>query len=182
MTNSSPIAGDVTVVIPPYTDERWELSKAAIASVLSQTLRPREVIVCVDHNPRLSRDFKRRGATATSPPPRSRFDRREPIRRARLRLAHDGTGGSRHPRSSCSSTTTLSLGPDGSLPCEHPSTIRRSSLSVATPCPTTQPIVRSGSPTSLTGSSVAHIGASRPALHRSLVSSERLSPHAGTTC
>ncbi len=45
--------GDVSVIICAYTEERWQELCAAIASVQSQTLRPREIIVVIDHNPAL---------------------------------------------------------------------------------------------------------------------------------
>jgi glucosyl-dolichyl phosphate glucuronosyltransferase len=50
----------VTVVIPAYTDKRWELTCAAVESVLAQTTVPKEVIVCVDHNPALLDRFRER--------------------------------------------------------------------------------------------------------------------------
>src|SRR5262245_60583491 len=41
---------DVSVVIAAFTEQRWEHMVRAIDSALAQTLRPREVIVCIDHN------------------------------------------------------------------------------------------------------------------------------------
>jgi glucosyl-dolichyl phosphate glucuronosyltransferase len=41
---------DVSVVICAYTEERWDDTLAAVASVRSQQLAPREVILVVDHN------------------------------------------------------------------------------------------------------------------------------------
>lgn len=51
-----PGVGDVSVVICAYTLDRWELLSKSIDSVLDQTLRPRELILSIDHNPDL---FKR---------------------------------------------------------------------------------------------------------------------------
>ena len=53
-------AADVTVVIPAYSMDRWSLTCAAVESVLDQTLLPREIIVCVDHNPELAHRFTER--------------------------------------------------------------------------------------------------------------------------
>jgi glucosyl-dolichyl phosphate glucuronosyltransferase len=44
---------DATVVILAYSTERWALTCASIESVLNQTLLPRELILCIDHNPEL---------------------------------------------------------------------------------------------------------------------------------
>jgi glucosyl-dolichyl phosphate glucuronosyltransferase len=41
---------DVSVVICTYTSERWESLVAAVESVRSQSSRPREILVVVDHN------------------------------------------------------------------------------------------------------------------------------------
>src|ERR1035437_1480978 len=49
---------DVSVVIPAYTMERWELTCQAINSVLAQNLHPGEIIVCVDHNQELVDRFR----------------------------------------------------------------------------------------------------------------------------
>lgn len=48
----------VTVVICAYTELRWRLLLAAIASVRAQTLTPQELIVVVDHNPSLHRRLR----------------------------------------------------------------------------------------------------------------------------
>jgi glucosyl-dolichyl phosphate glucuronosyltransferase len=48
-----PEAVDASVIICTYTTERWGDLQAAVASVRSQTLAPRDVIVVVDHNPEL---------------------------------------------------------------------------------------------------------------------------------
>jgi GT2 family glycosyltransferase len=44
---------DISVVIAAFSDERWPSTVAAIESARTQSLRPREVIVSIDHNPGL---------------------------------------------------------------------------------------------------------------------------------
>ena len=44
---------DVSVIICVYTEDRWDDLLAAVDSALKQSLPPAEVIVVVDHNPRL---------------------------------------------------------------------------------------------------------------------------------
>jgi len=44
---------DVSVVICAYTEARWNDLVAAIASVRQQTLSAREIVLVIDHNPRL---------------------------------------------------------------------------------------------------------------------------------
>lgn len=44
---------EVSVVICAYTEGRWSPLVAAVESVRAQTLPPREIIVVIDHNPRL---------------------------------------------------------------------------------------------------------------------------------
>ena len=39
-----------TVVICAFTEQRWGLLQRAVVSVVEQTARPLEVIVCIDHN------------------------------------------------------------------------------------------------------------------------------------
>jgi len=41
---------DVSVIIAAFTEQRWDHMVRAIASARAQTLQPREVIVCIDHN------------------------------------------------------------------------------------------------------------------------------------
>jgi GT2 family glycosyltransferase len=41
---------DVSIVICAYTEERWQDLLAAITSVREQTVRPREIILVIDHN------------------------------------------------------------------------------------------------------------------------------------
>jgi glucosyl-dolichyl phosphate glucuronosyltransferase len=70
---------DVTVVVPAYTEERWDLTCRAIDSVLGQSILPREIIVCVDHNPQLYERFRARwsensDATPTIRVVESRYD------------------------------------------------------------------------------------------------------------
>lgn len=52
---------DVSVVICAFTEERWDDLAAAIASVRGQLVRPRELVVVIDHNPalagRVTREF-----------------------------------------------------------------------------------------------------------------------------
>src|SRR5579875_590535 len=43
----------ISVVLCAYTEERWEALAAAVDSVRRQTIRPREILVVVDHNARL---------------------------------------------------------------------------------------------------------------------------------
>src|ERR1700691_3738653 len=49
---------DVTVVIPAYTLDRWELTTQALDSVLAQGTLPGEIIICVDHNAQLVDRFR----------------------------------------------------------------------------------------------------------------------------
>ena len=49
----------VSVVIPCHSDERWSLLVAAISSARSQTLQPAEIVVVVDHNPKLYSRIRR---------------------------------------------------------------------------------------------------------------------------
>ena len=44
---------NVSVVICAYTEERWDDLVAAVESVRQQSTPPREIIVVIDHNPRL---------------------------------------------------------------------------------------------------------------------------------
>jgi cellulose synthase/poly-beta-1,6-N-acetylglucosamine synthase-like glycosyltransferase len=41
---------DVSVIIAAFTEQRWDNMVRAIESACAQTLQPREVIVCIDHN------------------------------------------------------------------------------------------------------------------------------------
>ena len=47
-----PLAG-ISVVICAHTEDRWEATLAAVASMRDQSLPPAEIILVVDHNPRL---------------------------------------------------------------------------------------------------------------------------------
>jgi GT2 family glycosyltransferase len=40
----------ISVIIPAYTEDRWELTLQSVASAQEQTLQPCEIIVCIDHN------------------------------------------------------------------------------------------------------------------------------------
>ena len=44
---------DISVVICVYTEQRWDDFLLAIDSVKQQSISPKEIIVIVDHNPRL---------------------------------------------------------------------------------------------------------------------------------
>lgn len=44
---------DVSVIICAYTQERWPDLVAAVESLRQQTIPPREIILVIDHNPRL---------------------------------------------------------------------------------------------------------------------------------
>jgi GT2 family glycosyltransferase len=52
---ATPNAPTVSVIICAYTTNRWDLLVDSVSSVLDQTLPPREVFVCIDHNPELYR-------------------------------------------------------------------------------------------------------------------------------
>jgi hypothetical protein len=47
-------AGDISVVICAYTEERWEQLKRAVASLQHQSITPREILVVIDHNPAIA--------------------------------------------------------------------------------------------------------------------------------
>lgn len=49
----------VSVVVCAYTQERWELTRAALASVLSQRPMPLQVLLVVDHNANLAARARR---------------------------------------------------------------------------------------------------------------------------
>jgi glucosyl-dolichyl phosphate glucuronosyltransferase len=44
----------VDVVLCAYTEQRWELLQRSVASVQRQSVAPRNVILCIDHNDRLA--------------------------------------------------------------------------------------------------------------------------------
>jgi hypothetical protein len=50
---ASASAADVSVVVCAYDHDRWADLEAAVASVRAQTVPAREIIVVIDHNPRL---------------------------------------------------------------------------------------------------------------------------------
>lgn len=45
---------DISVVICTYTEKRWSELVAAVESVRQQSIRPKEIIVVIDHNPSLA--------------------------------------------------------------------------------------------------------------------------------
>lgn len=51
---------DATVIILAYSMERWALTCECVESVLNQSLAPRELILCIDHNPELADRFRER--------------------------------------------------------------------------------------------------------------------------
>jgi hypothetical protein len=55
----------VSVVICAYTEERWELTRAALESVFNQHPRPAEVLLVVDHNTDLAMRARRQFSRAT---------------------------------------------------------------------------------------------------------------------
>lgn len=57
---------DVSVIICVYTEDRWHDLLAAVDSALKQSLPPLEVLVVVDHNPRLLTRLRARMAGAES--------------------------------------------------------------------------------------------------------------------
>jgi len=53
-------AQDISVVICAHTEERWEQLVAAVESLESQSVAPREILVVIDHNPALANRAYRR--------------------------------------------------------------------------------------------------------------------------
>jgi glucosyl-dolichyl phosphate glucuronosyltransferase len=51
--SGAPDAGTASVILCAYTEQRWDDLLAAVESVQSQTVAPLEIIVVIDHNPRL---------------------------------------------------------------------------------------------------------------------------------
>jgi GT2 family glycosyltransferase len=70
------------VVICTYTDARWDLLERAVASVQTQSVAPRQILICVDHNDALlERCLATWGpAAAASGPPIQVFANRYPGR------------------------------------------------------------------------------------------------------
>ncbi|KUL27404.1 glycosyltransferase family 2 protein [Actinoplanes awajinensis] len=58
--NPSPLA--ITIVVPTYTEKRWDYLLRTLASARAQTHQPAEIIVVVDHNPAM---FERARAELT---------------------------------------------------------------------------------------------------------------------
>jgi GT2 family glycosyltransferase len=52
------IRSDVSVIIPAYSLERWELTCGALGSVLTQGVVPGEILICIDHNEELVEKFR----------------------------------------------------------------------------------------------------------------------------
>lgn len=50
---------DITVIICAYTEERWDFTLEAIESARHQRLGPVEILVVVDHNPKLEERLRR---------------------------------------------------------------------------------------------------------------------------
>ncbi len=61
----------VDVVICAYTEERWDLLSASVASVQAQTVPPGQILLCIDHNDELAercrQEWPTLGQTATPP-------------------------------------------------------------------------------------------------------------------
>lgn len=51
--NVTQTAYEISVIICAYTEDRWNDLLAAVASVQRQSLTPREIVIVIDHNPRL---------------------------------------------------------------------------------------------------------------------------------
>ena len=51
---------DASVIILAFTMDRWDLTCAAVESVLNQTLPPREIILCVEGNAEFANRFRER--------------------------------------------------------------------------------------------------------------------------
>ncbi|WP_299950992.1 glycosyltransferase family 2 protein [uncultured Modestobacter sp.] len=68
------------VVVCTYTDQRWDLLVRAVASLRSQTVAPRSVLLCVDHNPELHERCVREWADDGRQPPVQVFANRYPGR------------------------------------------------------------------------------------------------------
>jgi glucosyl-dolichyl phosphate glucuronosyltransferase len=51
---ASPNGSPVTVIVCAYTHKRWELTRAAIRSVVRQVPPPEQVLLVIDHNPALA--------------------------------------------------------------------------------------------------------------------------------
>lgn len=50
---------DVTVIICAYTEVRWQLTQAAVESVLAQEPAPKQLLLVIDHNERLATRARR---------------------------------------------------------------------------------------------------------------------------
>lgn len=59
LSGRHPMTLSVGVVIACHTERRWDLLLRSIASALSQSLQPEQVVVVVDHNPELASRLRR---------------------------------------------------------------------------------------------------------------------------
>ncbi|MGI8680938.1 MAG: glycosyltransferase [Mycobacteriales bacterium] len=70
--STSAAALSAAVVICAYTEDRWDLLRAAVQSAQAQSVRPERVVVCVDHNDALAvrceQHWPREGQPAGAPP------------------------------------------------------------------------------------------------------------------
>jgi hypothetical protein len=66
---------DVTGIIPASSSGRWSPACAAVESVLSQTIMPREIIVPIDRDPELLQRLAHRWKQRRRRPPSSDQDR-----------------------------------------------------------------------------------------------------------
>ena len=69
---------DATVVIIAYTPERWSLTCAAVESVFSQTVLPREIILCVEGDPEFADRFRQRWQRRPGRAPSIRVEGNQP--------------------------------------------------------------------------------------------------------
>ncbi|RII18851.1 putative glycosyl transferase [Streptomyces sp. YIM 130001] len=68
MSSRAPVgAGEVSVVVCAYTEDRWEDILAAVSSVRSQSLPAHETLLVVDHNPALLARLRSRFEKSTEP-------------------------------------------------------------------------------------------------------------------
>ena len=80
MTTAAPGYASADVVVCTYTDQRWDLLVAAITSVRAQTVAPRSILLCVDHNEELLERCRREWDDDGQQPPVQVFANRYPGR------------------------------------------------------------------------------------------------------
>ena len=71
VSGSGRATADVTVITAAYSMDRWPLTVAAVNSVLAQSVRPREIVLPIDHNRELFerlRDYWTANADPSDPP------------------------------------------------------------------------------------------------------------------